>query len=61
MQKKLTITLDEAVYEGLHQVIGRRRISRFITWYEQTSMPPIVKWPRTKFERPRHTSGPRPP
>lgn len=30
MQKKLTITVDEAVYEGLHQVIGPRRISRFI-------------------------------
>jgi hypothetical protein len=30
MQKKLTITLDENVYAGLHQVIGRRRISRFI-------------------------------
>ena len=30
MQKKLTITLDEKVYEGLHTVVGRRRISRFI-------------------------------
>lgn len=30
MQKKLTITLDERVYEGLHRVIGRRRISQFI-------------------------------
>lgn len=30
MQKKLTITIDEKVYEGLHQVVGRRRISRFI-------------------------------
>src|SRR5438874_12500405 len=30
MQKKLTITLDERVYNGLHTVIGRRRISRFI-------------------------------
>ena len=30
MQKKLTITLDERVYEGLHRVVGRRRISRFI-------------------------------
>ena len=30
MQKKLTITLDERVYDGLHNVIGRRRISRFI-------------------------------
>ncbi len=30
MQKKLTITLDERVYNGLHSVVGRRQISRFI-------------------------------
>jgi predicted CopG family antitoxin len=30
MQKKLAITLDEEVYNGLHKVVGRRRISRFI-------------------------------
>jgi hypothetical protein len=30
MQKKLTITVDSEVYDGLHTVIGRRRISRFI-------------------------------
>jgi hypothetical protein len=30
MQKKLTITIDARVYDGLHTVIGRRRISRFI-------------------------------
>ena len=30
MQKKLTITVDAEVYDGLHSVIGRRRISRFI-------------------------------
>ena len=30
MRKRLTITLDEQVYEGLHRVIGRRRISQFI-------------------------------
>jgi hypothetical protein len=30
VQKKLTITLDERVYRGLHTVVGRRRISRFI-------------------------------
>ena len=30
MQKKLTITLDQRVYEGLHNVVGRRRISQFI-------------------------------
>ncbi len=30
MQKKLTITVDEDVYEGLRKVIGRRHISQFI-------------------------------
>jgi len=30
MQKKLTITVDEKVYAGLHEVVGRRKISRFI-------------------------------
>ena len=30
MQKKLTITIDENVYEGLHTVVGRGKISRFI-------------------------------
>lgn len=30
MQKKLTITIDEEVYEGLHKIIGRGRISGFI-------------------------------
>jgi predicted CopG family antitoxin len=30
MRKKLTITIDEEVYEGLCKVVGRRRISRFI-------------------------------
>ena len=30
MRKKLTITIDEQVYEGLQAVIGRGRISRFI-------------------------------
>lgn len=30
MHKKLTITLDEEIYEGLHRVIGRGAISQFI-------------------------------
>ena len=30
MQRKLTITVDEQVYAGLHRVVGRRRISSFI-------------------------------
>jgi predicted CopG family antitoxin len=30
MHRKLTITVDEEVYRGLHEVIGRQRISQFI-------------------------------
>ena len=30
MQKKLTITVDEEVYEGLRRTIGPRKISRFV-------------------------------
>ena len=30
MHKRMTITLDEAVYEGLHRRIGKGRISHFI-------------------------------
>jgi hypothetical protein len=30
MSKKLTITVEDDVYAGLHSVIGRRRISRFL-------------------------------
>ncbi len=30
MQKKLTITVDENVYDGLHRVVGRGHISQFI-------------------------------
>ena len=30
MHKKLTITVDEGVYEALHRVVGRGSISKFI-------------------------------
>ena len=30
MQRKLTITIDEKVYDRLHEVVGRGRISQFI-------------------------------
>ena len=30
MHKRMTITLDEAVYDGLYRTIGRRRMSQFI-------------------------------
>jgi predicted CopG family antitoxin len=39
MQKKLTITVDEEVYEGLHRVIGRRKISKFV---EELVRPHVV-------------------
>lgn len=30
MHKKMTITIDEAVYDGLYRVVGRKKISQFI-------------------------------
>ena len=30
MHKKMTISLDEAVYEGLYRTVGKRRMSKFI-------------------------------
>ena len=40
MQKKLTVTVDEEVYDGLRAVIGPRKISRFI---EELVRPHVVK------------------
>jgi predicted CopG family antitoxin len=40
MQKKLTVTIDEEVYEGLRTVIGPRKISRFI---EDLVRPHVLK------------------
>jgi predicted CopG family antitoxin len=40
MQKKLTVTIDEEVYEGLRSVIGPRKISRFI---ENLVRPHVIK------------------
>jgi predicted CopG family antitoxin len=40
MQKKLTLTIDEEVYTGLHDVIGRRKISAFI---EDLVRPHVIK------------------
>ena len=30
MHKRMTITLDEVVYDGLYRTIGKRRMSQFI-------------------------------
>ena len=40
MQKKLTITVDEQVYNGLHSVVGSRKISQFI---ESLVRPHVIK------------------
>ncbi len=40
MQKKLTITVDEKVYEGLHKTIGPRKISKFV---EELVRPHVVR------------------
>ena len=39
MQKKLTLTIDEDVYKGLHKTIGARKISKFI---EELVRPHVV-------------------
>ena len=39
MQKKLTVTVDAEVYEGLHKIIGPRKISKFI---EELVRPHVV-------------------
>jgi len=39
MQKKLTITIDEAVYRGLYERVGAGKISRFI---EQLVRPHVL-------------------
>jgi predicted CopG family antitoxin len=40
MQKKLTITIDEEVYEGLYNTIGARKISKFV---EELVRPHVVR------------------
>lgn len=40
MQKKLTITIDEEVYNGLRKTIGPRKISKFI---EDLARPHVVR------------------
>ena len=40
MQKKLTITVDAEVYEGLHKTIGPRKISKFV---EELVRPHVVR------------------
>ena len=39
MHKRMTISIDETVYEGLVRVVGRRKISRFL---EDLARPHVV-------------------
>ena len=39
MHKRMTISIDETVYEGLIRVIGRRKISQFL---EDLARPDVV-------------------
>ncbi len=40
MQRKLTLTIDEEVYNGLRRVIGPRKISHFV---EELVRPHVLK------------------
>lgn len=40
MQKKLTITVDEKIYEGLYKTIGPRKISKFV---EELVRPHVIR------------------
>ncbi len=40
MHRKLTISIDEEVYQGLHRIIGRGRISRFL---QELARPHVVR------------------
>jgi len=40
MQKKLTISIDSKIYDGLYAVIGKRKISKFI---EDIVRPHVIK------------------
>ena len=40
MHKKMAITIDEAVYDGLHKIIGRGHISQF---FEEWARPYVLK------------------
>ena len=63
MQRRLTITIDEDVYDGLYRVAGRRKISKFI---ESLVRPYVLdsdldvdtaRWPMTPSEKLKLWSG----
>lgn len=46
MHKKLTITVEEGVYRGLHDRIGRRKISAFLNRLAKPHVQPASRpWP----------------
>ena len=65
MQKKLTISIDADVYDGLRERIGPRRISRFLNDLARPHVTPgdskkaMPTWRRRKRARPRLTNGAR--
>jgi predicted CopG family antitoxin len=40
MQKRMTITMDEDVYEGLFRVIGRGKVSQFL---QELARPHVIQ------------------
>ena len=40
MQKRMTITMDEDVYEGLFRVVGRGKVSQFL---QELARPHVLK------------------
>jgi predicted CopG family antitoxin len=41
MQRKLTITIEESVYNGLYSIAGKRNISRFIESLVRPHLPSV--------------------
>ena len=65
MLKKLTNTVDAEIYDGLHRVVGRRRISRFLN---DLARPHVIgrdlalttpRWRRRRRARPKPRNGAR--
>ena len=54
MQKKLTISIDEQVYEGLQRVVGPGRMFCSLVWTQHT-----CEWRRMRSVRRKRSSGPR--
>jgi predicted CopG family antitoxin len=50
MQKKLTITIDEEVYEGLRKIIGPRKISRFVQEIDKRREKEAEEWAESTFK-----------